>query len=161
MKRYLMYGAVVAACLLLQMTLLPAYLTDPFQPNLLIVMVVYLGLNASNRFAPLAAFGLGILNDSFSGIFLGLHAFSFLCVYFLLAEVSDRLYTDNRFLLVLVVFLASIFSALLDLVMLMIFSVSQGAYASVLPALIPQALMNALAASLVALVPLPSAEEAR
>ncbi|WP_026840358.1 rod shape-determining protein MreD [Citrifermentans bremense] len=152
-------GIVLAACLL-QMTLLPRYLLDPFQPNLLIILVVYLGLKAPHRLAGLAAFALGLLQDSFSGMYLGLHAFSYLCIYLLLSELADRLYTDNRLLFVLVVFLATVFSAALNLLMLAVFSVSQGVYASLLPALIPQALVNALIASLFFGVRLP-VEEAR
>ena len=152
-------GIVLAACLL-QMTLLPRYLLDPFQPNLLVVLVVFLGLKMPHRFAGLAAFGLGLLQDSFSGIYLGLHAFSYLCIYTLLSELADRLYTDNRALFVLVVFLASLLSPLLDLVMLAIFSVSNGVYASLIPALLPQALMNALVASIFCGMRLP-VEEAR
>ncbi|ACH39469.1 cell shape-determining protein MreD, putative [Citrifermentans bemidjiense Bem] len=152
-------GIVLAACLL-QMTLLPRYLLDPFQPNLLIILVVYLGLKAPHRLAGLAAFALGLLQDSFSGMYLGLHAFSYLCIYLLLSELADRLYTDNRLLFVLVVLLATVFSAALNLLMLAVFSVSQGVYASLLPALIPQALVNALIASLFFGVRLP-VEEAR
>jgi rod shape-determining protein MreD len=159
--RYLKIVGLVLAALLLQMTLLPRYLQDPFQPNLLIILVVFLGLKLQHRFAALAAFSLGILQDSFSGIYLGLHAFSYLCLYMLLSQVADRLYTDNRALLVLVVFVGTIFCALLNLLMLMIFSVSKGVYASLLPVLPPQALVNALAASLFFLLPLDTGEEAR
>ena len=160
MIAYLKIAGVVLAACLLQMTLLPRYLLDPFQPNLIIVLVVYLGLKMPHRLAGVAAFGLGLLQDSFSGIYLGLHAFSYLCIYTLLSELADRLYTDNRALFVLVVFLATVFSALLNLLMLAIFSVSKGVYASLLPALIPQALVNALVASLFSGVRLP-VEEAR
>ena len=160
MIAYLKIAGVVLAACLLQMTLLPRYLLDPFQPNLIIVLVVYLGLKMPHRLAGVAAFGLGLLQDSFSGIYLGLHAFSYLCIYTLLSELADRLYTDNRALFVLVVFLATVFSALLNLLMLTIFSVSKGVYASLLPALIPQALVNALVASLFSGVRLP-VEEAR
>jgi rod shape-determining protein MreD len=142
------------------MTVLPRYLQDPFQPNLIIILVVYLGLKLPDRLASVTAFSLGIVQDSFCGIYLGLHAFSYLCIYTLLSEVADRLYTDNRALLVLVVFLATLVSALLNLLMLVIFSVSRGVYASILPALIPQALVNALVASLLFSVPLPTGEEA-
>lgn len=160
MIAYLKIAGVVLAACLLQMTLLPRYLLDPFQPNLIIVLVVYLGLKMPHRLAGVAAFGLGLLQDSFSGIYLGLHAFSYLCIYTLLSELADRLYTDNRALFVLVVFLATVFGALLNLLMLAIFSVSKGVYASLLPALIPQALVNALVASLFSGVRLP-VEEAR
>lgn len=142
------------------MTLLPRYLLDPFQPNLIIILVVYLGLKLTHRFAGVAVFALGLLQDSFSGIYLGLHAFSYLCLYTLLSGLADRLYTDNRALFVLVVFIATIVSALLNLLMLLVFSVGSGLYASVFPALLPQALINALIASLVSGMRLP-VEEAR
>ena len=161
MIRNLKITGWILAAVLLQMTLLPKYFVDPFQPNLVIIMVVYLGLKLPHRFAGLAAFGLGILQDSFSGIYLGLHGFSYLCLYTLLSEVSDRLYTNNRLLFVLVVMLATVLCALLNLVMLLIFSVSKGVYASLLPALIPQALVNGLVASLFFDLPLVPGEETR
>ena len=161
MIRYLKLAAWVLGTLLLQMTLLPRYLQDPFQPNLIIILVVYLGLKLPHRFAGAGVFALGILQDSFCGMYLGLHGFSYICLYTLLSEVSDRLYTDNRVLFVLVVFLSTISCALLNLVMLLIFTVSYGLYATLLPALIPQALMNALAASLVFTLPTRVPEEAR
>jgi rod shape-determining protein MreD len=159
--RFFKIAALVLAAVLLQMTILPRYLQDPFQPNLLIILVVVLGLKLEHRFAALASFSLGLLQDSFSGIYLGLHAFSYLCLYTLLSKLADRLYTDNRALLVLVVFLATFMCALMNLLMLTIFSVSKGIYLSVLPGLIPQALVNALAASLFFMFPLPVSEEVR
>ncbi|TSK08083.1 MAG: rod shape-determining protein MreD [Geobacter sp.] len=160
MIAYLKIAAVVASACLLQMTLLPRYLLDPFQPNLILILVVYLGLKLPHRYSGVAVLLLGLLQDSFSGIYLGLHAFSYLCIYTLLSELADRLYTDNRVLFVLVVFIATLMSALLNLLMLLVFSVSNGLYASLLPALLPQALINALVASLVSGVRLP-VEEAR
>ncbi|WP_136513447.1 rod shape-determining protein MreD [Geomonas edaphica] len=160
MIAYFKIAAVVAVACLLQMTLLPRYLQDPFQPNLIIILVVYLGLKLPHRYSGVAVLLLGLLQDSFSGIYLGLHAFSYLCIYTLLSELADRLYTDNRVLFVLVVFIATLVSALLNLLMLLVFSVSNGLYASLLPALLPQALINALVASLVSGVRLP-VEEAR
>lgn len=158
MIAYFKIAAVVLAALLLQMTLLPRYLLDPFQPNLIIILVVYLGLKLPHRFAGLAVFALGLLQDSFSGIYLGLHAFSYLCIYTLLSQLADRLYTDNRALFVLVVFIATIMSALLNLLMLLVFSVGNGLYASLFPALLPQALINALIASLFSGLKLPVEE---
>lgn len=161
MMTYLKSTGWLLAAIVLQMTLIPKYVSDPFQPNLLLIVVVYLGLKLPHRLSGFAVFSLGLLQDSFSGIYLGMHAFSYLCVYTLLSQLADRLYTDLRLLFVLVVFLGTLFCALLNLGLLMIFSVSYGLYASLLPALLPQALVNALVASLVFSVPLPAAEEAR
>lgn len=161
MMTYLKSTAWLLGAILLQMTLIPKYVSDPFQPNLLLIVVVYLGLKLPHRLSGFAVFSLGLLQDSFSGIYLGMHAFSYLCIYTLLSQLADRLYTDLRLLFVLAVFLGTLFGSLLNLGLLMIFSVSYGLYASVLPALLPQDLVNALVASLVFSVPLPAAEEAR
>ena len=161
MIQYLKIAGLVLSAVLLQMTLLPRYVVDPFQPNLILILVIYLGLKLPHRFGSVAAFFLGILQDSFSGIYLGLHAFSYFCIYTLLSAVAGRLYTNNRALFVLVVLLATLAGGLLNLLMLLIFSVSNGLYASLLPALIPQALVNALVASLLASFPPPAGEDER
>ena len=152
---------IVITALLLQVTLFPAYLLDPFQPNLLIIIVAYLGLRKASRLGAPAAFLLGLLQDCFSGLYLGLNGFSCLFIYLLLEKISDRLYTDNRYLIILVVFLATILSGLLNLLLLLMFSASRGIYASLLPALIPQALVNALAASILFASPPAPTEDTR
>jgi rod shape-determining protein MreD len=76
--------------------------------------------------------------------------------------VSDRLYTDNIYLLVLVVFLATLVNGLIHLLLLLLFSSAAGIYTTLLPALIPQSLLNAFVASLLFRLPLSTAgKEAR
>jgi rod shape-determining protein MreD len=139
---------LITAALLLQVTILPAYLADPFKPNLLIIVVSYAGLKAG-RMGCILAFGLGILQDCFSGIYLGLNGFSYLCIFLWLNMTADRLYTDSRYLMVLVVFLATMVNGLLHLVLLFLFPNTNGMYAPIFSSLIPQGLVNALIASLV------------
>lgn len=148
MIKHLKFILIVAAALLLQQTLLPFWLADPFQPNLLIILVIYLGLRGSGGMDWLTALFLGLVHDSFNGIYLGMFGFTFLTIYFLLRSMTDRLYTDSIQLMTLVTFIASIGAGLLQLVLLMIFSAADGLYASLFAALIPQALVNALAASI-------------
>ncbi len=139
---------LITAALLLQVTVLPTYLADPFKPNLLIIVVSYIGLK-SGRLGCIPAFLLGILQDCFSGIYLGLNGFSYLCIFLWLNVTADRLYTDSRYLMVLVVFLATVVNGLLHLVLLFLFPNTSGMYAPILSGLIPQGLVNALIASLV------------
>jgi rod shape-determining protein MreD len=162
MIKYLQFILVVYAALLIQVAVLPVYLADPFQPNLLIIIVVYLGLRVGGWHGGVLAFLLGLLDDSFSGIYLGLSAFSFLAIYMAMRNVSGRLYTDSLLLTLMVVVLATIANGLLHLLLLLLFSAASGIYRSLLPALIPQALVNAFAASLVFSLPrLYSREETR
>ncbi len=140
--------AMITVALLLQVTVLPAYLADPFKPNLLIIVVAYMGLT-TGRIGGVLAFVLGLLQDCFSGVYLGLSGFSYLCVYLLLNIMADRLYTDSRYLMVLVVFLATIVNGLIHLLLLFLFPTTSGIYASILSGLLPQGLINALVSSLI------------
>ena len=90
------------------------------------------------------AHGLGILQDCFSGIYLGLNGFSYLCIYLLLDLTADRLYTDSRYLMVFVVFLATVVNGFMQLVLLLLVPTANSIYESMLPGLIPQGLVNAL-----------------
>jgi len=153
MTKFLKSAIIVYAALLVQVTVLPAYIADPFKPNLLIVVVAYLGLRVGGWRGALFAFFLGLVADCFSGMYLGLSAFSFLSVHLLLRKVADRLYTDSLYLMLLVVSLATIVNGLIHLVLLLLFSVADGVYATLLAGLLPQTLVNALAASLLFGIP--------
>lgn len=153
MIKFLKIIMIVYAVLLAQVTVLPAYLADPFKPNLLIVVIVCLGLRVAGWRGALSAFLLGLIADCYSGIYLGLSAFSFLAIYLVLSKVAVRLYTDSLYLTVLVVFIATFVNGLIQLLLLLLFSVADGIYATLLAGLLPQALVNALAASLLIGVP--------
>jgi rod shape-determining protein MreD len=140
---------LIALALILQVTLLPAYLSDPFQPNLLNIWVVYLGLRGKEvRFSGVLAFSLGLLQDCFSGLYLGLNGFSSLLTYLILRATADHLYINSRYLLILLVFLSTVGNGLLQLLMLLLFSSGDGLYASIFHSLLPQALLNGMLTSL-------------
>lgn len=153
MVRILKISAVFFAAILLQVTILPAYFADPFKPNLLIIIVCYLGLRDMGRMGGGLAFLLGLVQDTFSGIYLGISGFSYLCIYFLLKHISGRLYTNSRHLMVIVVFFASVLEGLLHFVLLLLYPAATGIYATLFPALLPQGLVNALIASLIFCLP--------
>jgi len=147
MLRFVKFTFLILAALLLQVTLFPAYLRDPFKPNLLVILVAYLGLRQQSPMGGVVVFLLGLLQDCFSGLYLGLNAFTYLVTYIILRQIADRLYTDSRYLMILVVVLATFGNGLLQLPLLLLFSAAPGVYAALLPALLPQALVNALATS--------------
>jgi rod shape-determining protein MreD len=148
MMNVVRFSIIIVVALLFQVTIFPAYLADSFRPDLLIIVVVYLGLRKTVRGGWCLAFLLGLVRDCFSGLYLGLAGFVYLSVYLFLKMVADFLYTGSRSLMILVVFLASVTAGLLQLLLLLLYSKADGIYASLLPALIPQALVNTLLASL-------------
>lgn len=136
--------------LILQVTVLPSFLREPFVPNFLLLQLVYLAVK--DEMGPggaFFAFFLGLLLDTFSGIYLGLSGFSFLAIYLVLRLLRDQLYTDSSTLMVVVAFLATMAHGVLSLLLLLLFSAANGIYATLLAALIPQALVSALVASLI------------
>ena len=135
--------------LALQVTVFPVYIRDPFKPNLMIVLIAYLALRGNVALTGgLLAYCLGLVQDCYSGIYLGLNGFTFLFIYMFLRKIADQLYTDSNQLMVMVVFLATLVAGLLQLLLLILFSAAAGIYASLVAGLIPQALINSLAASL-------------
>lgn len=160
MVTYLNIFILVMAAIVVQTILVPAYVTDPFQPNLLSVFVVYLGFRAGVRFGACSSFLLGLVQDSLSGIYFGLNGFSYLLVFFIYHEAANRLYTESRILMVLGAFLATAIIAVVHFVLLLIFSSSEGGYASLFGAILPQGFVNALVSALVySLLPRTGKEE--
>ncbi len=151
---------VVVVGIICQYVLIPAHIADPFRPNLLIILVVYIGFRSDFRVGALSSFVLGLLNDSLSGINFGLSGFTFLFIFFLYHEIAGRLYTWSRLLMLLGAFLASVIHALLSLIILLIFSSSSGVYVSILQSVPLQGLVNAvLSACLFNVIPVTGRRE--
>lgn len=150
MLRGLSTALLTFLLLILQVTVLPSFLREPFVPNLLLLVVIYLAVREERGAAgAVIAFSLGLLLDTFSGVYLGLSGFTFLAIHLVLSLVRDQLYTDSSTLMVVVAFMATVAHGLLSLLLLLLFSAANGIYTTLLPALIPQALVSALVASLI------------
>jgi rod shape-determining protein MreD len=153
MTAFLKGVALVLGIVLLETSVLPHYLISLFKPDLLLVLMVFLALRSPLSTSLPAAYGLGLLKDCLSGLYLGLNAFSFLIVYLVLKLLSDRLYVQNAFLLVLTVSVSTIATMTINLVLLSVFSEGSGMFSTFINTLIPHLLMNAFVASLVAAFP--------
>jgi rod shape-determining protein MreD len=138
---------------------LPAFLGDPFKPNLLIVVVVWVGLTVTSLWGAAFVYLIGLIQDSFSGLYLGLNGFSFLLTFLVLYNIAHRLYTDSRYLMTMAVFVATFANGLIQLLLLLLFSSAEGVYLSFLASLIPQGVLNAMTASvLFSFIDRPAAE---
>ncbi len=150
MIRWVKLFLYLVLVVILQVSILPAYLEDPYKPNLMIILVSYLALREDIPFfGPLLAYLLGLLHGTFSGVHFGLAGITMLIIYLLLSKISDQLYTDSDHLMVVVVFVATILDALISLVFILLFSSYSGIYNSFLTNILPQALVNSLVASLI------------
>ena len=149
MIRTLRFITVLAMATLVQVSFFSAWLSRPFIPNLTLFFVVHLGLREPFRWANCGAgFLIGLVQDCFSGSYFGLHGFIYLCIYLLLKQTSERLYTDNNLLIVMGVFLGIILDGLMTFGLLLLFSEADGIYGSLFSGLIPHALTSTLASLL-------------
>jgi len=134
----------LVSAIILQFTILPSYLEDPFKPNLMLILVAWLALREDYPIiGGFCAYILGLVLGTFSGIYFGLAGITMLLVYLLLKAVADQLYAESANLMIVAVFAASLLDALLSLLLISLFSTDAGIYHSILANMIPQAIVSA------------------
>jgi rod shape-determining protein MreD len=151
-RSFLIFSCLIFVALLLQSALLPVFLATPFKPDLLLIVVVFMALRGSYELGTPAAWLLGMTKDMFSGLYLGLNAFAFLVIFLIIKSVSDRLYAESSFLFVVAVVGATLACVSMNLILL-VFTNSPGITYTIGLNLFPHLLVNAFAASLLALIP--------
>jgi rod shape-determining protein MreD len=144
---------IVLLAVMLQASVIPVYISDSFKPDLLLIVTVYLALRGSFKVGSPLSWFLGLLKDIFSGLYLGLNAFVFLVIFLVIKNVADRLYAESEFLFVLTVLAATLASATINILLLVMFTNIPGIAYAFFSVLIPHVLTNAFAASLITLFP--------
>jgi rod shape-determining protein MreD len=144
MLRLLQLFLWVMFIIILQVSILPAYLEESFKPNLIIILVCFLALRGKSTVSgALATYFFGLVHGVFSGFYFGLSGISSLLIYLVLRKISDQLYTESTHLLVCAVFIASIADSLVSLFLITLLSTGTGVYSSILTYMIPQAVVTA------------------
>jgi len=149
----MLFIATVILAVIFQSSVLPVYIADPFKPDLLLIIVVYLALRGSFKFGSPLSWLLGLIKDVLSGLYLGLNAFTFLIIFLVIKNVADRLYAESSFLFVVTVLVATLASATINLLLLVMLTNVPGIAYSITSGLIPHVLTTAFAASLATLFP--------
>src|SRR5262245_29349883 len=116
MRRAVTIAIAGILAMLLQTTVVPALVPAPLAPNLLLVLVVYLGVHQYDAWGAVGAFILGYFLDTFSGTLLGMHAFAFTAVYLGVHHVARVLWTEGGVPAALVAFAAAVANGFLVLV---------------------------------------------
>ncbi|MBK5276906.1 MAG: rod shape-determining protein MreD [Desulfuromonadales bacterium] len=151
---FIIFGAVV-----LQTSVLPIHLSSAFKPDLLLIAMVYIALRGSLGSGAILAWVLGLTKDVFSGLYLGLNAFTFLIIFLIIKSISDRLYAESGELFVVTVGVATLVCVTADLILLIMLTSSPGIVYSMTTGVLPHLLANAFAASLVTLLPVFSSPQ--
>ncbi len=82
-------------CAVAQEVLLPSLSLGGVRPDLFLLLVLFLSLQASPEGATVEGFVIGLCQDALSGGPLGLRAFSFALLGFLCARLGQAMYTDE------------------------------------------------------------------
>jgi len=159
MTRNLSALFVVMLAVVVQTSVLPIHVATPFKPDLLLIAMVYLALRGSIETGVFLAWLLGVVKDVFSGLYLGLNAFTFLLIFLVIKSVSDLLYAESGELFVVTVTAATLACVSADLILLIMFTSTPGISYSMTANLLPHLLANAFAASLVTLLPVFSSPQ--
>jgi len=149
----LLFFCLIIASIAIQVSLLPVFIRPPFKPDLLLIIMVYISLRGSFGAGATMATLLGMLNDVFSGLYLGLNAATFLISFLVIRSVSDRLYADSAILFVLTVAGVTLTVFTLNLLLVIMFTTSPGIAYSMLSDIFPRLLVNAFVASIVSAFP--------
>jgi rod shape-determining protein MreD len=150
MFRLVRLSLYLVLILLLQVSLLPTWLEDPFKPNLFIILVCYVALREEGVLTgALFTYFSGLLQGVFTGLYFGLSGISYLLIYLFLKRISDQLYTESNHLMVFAVFGASVFDTLVSLVLISLFTSNTGIFGSFLSNMIPQAVVTSIVAAVI------------
>ena len=159
MIRNLLVVLLVSAAVVLQTSVLPYHLSNPFKPDLLLIVTVYIALRGALGSGAVAAWSLGLVKDVFSGLYLGLNAFSFLIIFLIIKSISDLLYAESGELFVVTVSAATLGCVAIDLALLVMLTSTPGISYSMTVGALPHLLANAFVASLVTLLPVFSSPQ--
>jgi rod shape-determining protein MreD len=146
MTRTFVYFLLGFIFLVLQTTLLPPMLPLHFKPDLLLILVVYLGLNEGYVRGGTLSYLLGCLQDVFAAGYLGLHGLALLCTFLAVRGAAARLNTESPVLLLLLVSAGTLLQAALVLFALGFFAEAGALWMIILKGILPQLLLNLLAA---------------
>lgn len=145
MKRSLGYFLLGFLFVLLQTSILPVLLPFDPRPDLILVLVVYLGLSEDQLHGGILAYLIGSCLDAMAGSHPGLHAVSLLVLFYSVRFAAVHFNTESSRLVLFMVGSGTFLYAGL-LVLFASFADAGAIWQPIFRVLLPQALLNVLAA---------------
>jgi rod shape-determining protein MreD len=142
MSRILGYFLIGLGFLLLQSALLPRILPFETKPDLLLILIVYLGLHESYFQGASLSYLLGCFFDVFAGSYPGLYGTAFLVTFLAVRGIASQLNTESSVLLLFMVFCGTLFHAGILIFPLGFFADAGPLWSIILGHLLSQILLN-------------------
>jgi len=144
-KSFALYLFCGMLAILLRTSVYPLFLSPELCPDLLLVLVIYLGLSENMLRAVLVTILLGGMQDSFAGTSVGLYVFICLVLLLLVRLLSEHLNVESPPLLVLLIVGGTLVQNFLLIFCLTIFADSGPVVPVLFSSLASQMLANLLA----------------
>lgn len=98
MKDLLTWSVLLGASLVLQCTLLPLLTYNGTHADILLVVVVLASLHLGRKQGAMIGFSAGLLQDLYSGTFIGMNMFSKLLIGYFFGMAERQVFKENIFL---------------------------------------------------------------
>lgn len=113
MNRTLIYFALAGMAVVLQTVILPVLFPGDYKPDLILLLVVYLGLHEDLWRGGLVVYLMGWLFDGVGGAFPGLYGFVLLAIFLAVRGLVTRVNTESSLLLLLLVMAGTVLQGFL------------------------------------------------
>jgi len=147
MKRILGYLLLGYLSVLIQTAPWPQVMPLATRPDLILVLVVYLGLIETPLRGGVLAYLLGACLDAMAGSHQGLHGVTLLLLFYVVRFAADRFNTESSRLVLLMVGVGTLLYAGLQ-ILFASFADAGPIWLQILRVIVPQTLLNMLAALL-------------
>jgi rod shape-determining protein MreD len=145
--RIALYFFIGLLCMLFQTMLFPRIFPIYLKPDLLLILVVYLGVNEDYGRGGLLAYIFGLLLDVFAGSFMGMYGMTFLVMFFSVRGAVSFFNPENPLLLLFMVICGTLLEAAM-LILLGFLAQVGDLWLIVIRWIIPQLIVNVFAAYL-------------
>ena len=146
MSRTLIYLAMAGIAVVLQTVAFPVLLQGYYKPDLLLILVVYLGLHEEPRRGGLLVYLLGWAYDGVAGGFPGLNGFVLFGIFLAIRGIVSRVNTESSPLLLLLVIAGTVLQFVMVAFALDFFSLTTRVWPQMVWQLPVQLLLNFIAA---------------
>jgi rod shape-determining protein MreD len=141
--------------MLLQSSVFSQFLPANLKPDLLLILVIYLGIHETYVRGGLVCYLLGCLKDVFAGIYTGLFGFTFLLIFYAVRGIGGRFNSENPFFLLLLTVVGTILESVAVIFSIGFFADHTPPFLLIGRQLPAQVLLNLLAAILLLLCVFP------
>ncbi|MCC6933756.1 MAG: hypothetical protein IT292_10995 [Deltaproteobacteria bacterium] len=150
LRAFVIYVALITLSIFLQGTLLPAVNPNFIVPDLLLILVLIVGLYFRSMGGLFSALLIGLVSDFAAAKYMGPEAAGSIAAFWVVIYISQKVYIEHFFGLMILGFIASFIDQLIYIGMVATYSAFETGYGKLFSVLLWQAFFTGLLTPLVA-----------